>query len=363
MKAPIQLEHKPYDYSQLFFGDSDIARLDISADPQFKKLAETDEANFWGLNVISCSQDRWSEFPPHALSKFQKNLAYQTCMDSVVPNVFAYLSLIATDPQLRYLYSRISTMEHVHAMSYSSGVSQAFGAKAEEFLDIIYTDDNIKKRVEVELDVATRFIACVEQGWEESRENKKVLLELLVKVFILEGIKFPFSFFTSWTINKAYGNAAQGFSQLLVKIAVDEMQVHTTTGATLIKKLRKSAKFEPLFSSGWFSAMAASAFDAAVASELEWADYLLADGELQGFNHEICEHFIKYWAEKRKIELGLNVTPTIVKNDIEKWFDEYRNVNNKTTALQEMDSATYQKNTLINDLNKFNIREYRNAGN
>lgn len=349
----INLDNKPILTNRLFFGDSSVARLDLSYDPQFKKLAETDEANVWFLNIVSCSQDRWEEMPPNALSKFQKTLAYQTVLDSTVPDIFKYLSSIANDPWLQYLYSRISTMEHTHAMSYSSGVDQAFGAKATEFLDIIYTDDKIKARVDSELDVATRFVNAVHTNWEETTENKKLLLELLTKTFALEGVKFPFSFFTSWTLNRAYNNCAQGFSQLLIKISIDEMQVHTTVGATLIKKLSKSSQFSDLFESGWYQSMVNEVFTSVAKKEKEWAEYLLEDGEVPGFNQEICNHFIEYWVDRRLNEINLPRQFNVVKNDIEKWFDSYRSVNDKHSALQEVDNISYQIGQVRNDLSKF----------
>lgn len=349
----INLNSKPTHTNRLFFGDNSVARLDLSYDSQFKKLAETDEANVWFLNVVSCSQDRWDEMPPEALSKFQKTLAYQTVLDSTVPDVFKELSTIANDPWLQYLYSRISTMEHTHAMSYSSGVDQAFGAKATEFLDIIYTDPKIQDRISTELDVATRFISAVQSGWTESDANKMLLLELLTKIFYLEGIKFPFSFFTSWTLNRAYDNCAQGFSQLLIKIATDEMQVHTTVGSTLIKKLRKSPLFSHLFESGWYDDMATQALLDVVTREKDWSLYLLEDGEVPGFNEAICSHFIEYWADRRANEIGLTKPFNVTKNDIEKWFDSYRNINDKHSALQEIDNISYQVAQIRNDLSKF----------
>lgn len=349
----INLDNKPELNNRLFFGDSSVARLDLSYDPQFKKLAETDEANVWFLNIVSCSQDRWDEMPPNALSKFQKTLAYQTVLDSTVPDIFKYLSSIANDPWLQYLYSRISTMEHTHAMSYSSGVDQAFGAKATEFLDIIYTDPKIKDRIESELDVALRFVDAVHQGWEETLENKKLLLELLTKVFALEGIKFPFSFFTTWTLNRAYNNCAQGFSQLLIKISIDEMQVHTVVGASLIKKLRKSPLYTELFQTTWYEDMANEVFSQVASKEKDWAAYLLEDGEVPGFNQEICNHFIEYWTDRRLNEIGLEKQFNVTKNDIEKWFDSYRSVNDKHSALQEVDNISYQIGQVRNDLSKF----------
>ena len=349
----INLDNKPELNNRLFFGDNSVARLDLSYDPQFKKLAETDEANVWFLNIVSCSQDRWEEMPPNALSKFQKTLAYQTVLDSTVPDIFKYLSSIANDPWLQYLYSRISTMEHTHAMSYSSGVDQAFGAKATEFLDIIYTDPKIKDRIESELDVALRFVDAVHNGWEETLENKKLLLELLTKIFALEGIKFPFSFFTTWTLNRAYNNCAQGFSQLLIKISIDEMQVHTVVGASLIKKLRKAPLYAELFQTTWYEDMANEVFSQVASREKAWAEYLLEDGEVPGFNQEICNHFIEYWTDRRLNEIGLEKQFNVTKNDIEKWFDSYRSINDKHSALQEVDNISYQIGQVRNDLSKF----------
>lgn len=350
----INLEHKSTDTSSPFFGDyNGIGRLDLNYDSTFKKLAEIDEANFWGLNLVSCSQDRWDEFPPEALSKFQKNLGYQTIMDSLVPDVFNLLATIAQDPWLSYLYSRIHTMEKVHAFSYSSGVSQAFGAKAEEFLDIIHTDSKIKNRVTNEIEVAAKFMPAVYAGFTESDDNKKLLLEVLSRVLLLEGVKFPFSFFTSWTLNKAYNNCAQGFSQLLIKISIDELQVHTTIGQLLLKRLRKDKKFKQIFDSGWFDEMFTEMVKQTVESEIEWSDYLLEDGETLGFNAEINEHFIKYWADKWHTSIVGTSLFNLKKNDVEIWFDDYRNLNSKNSALQEIDSITYQKNTVVNDLYKF----------
>jgi len=352
----INLTRVPTETNKLFFGDNTVARLDMNYDTQFKKIAETDEANAWYLNVVSCKQDRWAELPPNALSKFQKTVAYQTVSDTLVPDVFVYLSSISTDPWLKYLYSRISTMEHTHAMSYSSGVDQAFGARANDFLNIIYSEPMIKERIESELKVGTEFVTAVQDGFDNNVENKKLLLELLFRVFMLEGVKFPFSFFTTWTLNRAYGNAIQGFSQLLIKISIDEMQVHTTTGANVMRKLRKSEDFKELFSNGWFDDMAYSVANEVATKEKEWATFLLEDGEVTGFNQAICDHFIEYWVDRRLQEIGLNRLYNVTKNDIEEWFDAYRNVNSKHAALQEIDNISYQIGQVQNDLSRFDTQ-------
>lgn len=349
----INLNHKPSTEHKLVFGEQDIGRLDLPFDPKFKALAEVDEANVWFLNVVSCSNDRWYEFPESAMKKFQLTLGYQTVLDSLVPDVFKYLSEIVTDPWLEYLYSRISTMEHTHALSYSSGVTQAYGAKATEFLDIIYTDPQIKTRIEHELALAEEFVQAVQAGWSNTEANRKLLLKLLVAIFALEGIKFPFSFFTSWTLNKGYNKCAQGFSQLLLSISVDELVVHTATGSNFINKLRKNSDFSEEFSSGWFDEMASTYMATVAEREIKWANYLLETGDEPGFNKAICEHFIHYWTDRRLREIKLPQQFNVKKNDIEEWFDEYRNVRDKQSSLQEISNVNYQIGQIQNDLDLF----------
>lgn len=348
----INLTTKPSEEHKLVFGAQDLGRLDLPYDKTFKNLASVDEANVWYLDVVSCSSDRWGAFPPSALSKFQLTLGYQTVLDSLVPDVFKALNEIVTDPYLKYLYSRISTMEHTHALSYSSGVTQAFGAKATEFLDIIYTDPQIKHRIDDELALISEFITAT-HNWSNTEYNRKLLLKVLVAVFCLEGIKFPFSFFTSWSLNKAYDNCAQGFSQLLLSIAVDEMTVHTATGSNFINKLSKSPDFHQEFKSGWFTTMAESYISRVVEKEINWATYLLESGNEPGFTLPICDHFIKYWADRRRKEINVPQQYNLQKNDIEMWFDEYRNVKNKSSALQEISNINYQIGKCVNDLHKF----------
>ena len=350
----INLNRIPTNDGRLFFADNGgVPNLTVGGSQRYKGLCDADEANFWSVNTVSCSQDRAEELPVNALSKFQKNIGYQTLVDTLVPDVYSYLSEIATDPYLSYGYSRIGTMEKIHAMSYSAGLVQAFGAKAEDFLNIIYTDQIIKDRIQDELEIALRFRSAVQAGWTETEDNAKLLIELLVKLLFLEGVKFPFSFLTTWTINRAFDNKLQGFSLTLIEIAKDEMQTHTTFHSHVLADLRLDPLFSPILKSKWFTDLVDNISISTTEKELAYADYLLIDGEIQGFNKQICEHFIKYWVDRRRRQLKLKPLYNLEKNDIEKWFDSYRNINGKSVALQEADSAAYQKGTVLNDLNRF----------
>ena len=349
----ICVKKKPKEHNQLFFGEyGNYVRIDKIQFPKIKALYESSESNTWFPNEIDYSKDivGWEKLPPRAKRMFKLNIGYQTLMDSGVTNIFSEIAKVASVSELQYLYKRISTEESIHSLTYSNGLSVVFGSEAEEILDMVYTDKVIQRRLDEEVDGADNFMKlCIEQRRSDD-EAKKALLMLLGATFLLEGIKFPFSFFVTWTLNKSYGNGIQGFSRALKLIAWDEMTVHTVTGSTILNMLRKdeSQGFSHLFD--WFDEEMYKLTERTVNSEMKWSKYLLEEGSVPGYNEEIGEHFIKYWADRRLKEIKLQPLYNEKKSDVIDWFNKYRDLNGTTTALQEADATNYQKGKLVNDM-------------
>lgn len=346
----------PKETTKLFFGDYDgFIRQENIQYPKIMELVEASESNTWFVNEIDYDADvvGWKDLPPEAQNKFEKNISYQNLMDSGVVRLFAEVSKVANVSELQYLYNRINTEENIHALTYSNGIDTVFGADAKRVLDRAYTDPVIQARIKNEQDGFDEFYdLCIIQGRQDD-EAKMSLLKLLGATFMLEGIKFPFSFYVTWAINKAYGYKIQGFSRALKLIGWDELTVHTVTGSTVINRLRKdkSQGFSHLFKE--FDAWLVEYAQTVVENELSWNDYLLEDGEIPGYNQEIGEHFIKYWAGKRCKEVHITDPFKEKKSDIIDWFNKYRDLNSTTTALQEAETTNYQKGKLKDDLSKF----------
>ncbi|MEO1941648.1 MAG: ribonucleotide-diphosphate reductase subunit beta, partial [Campylobacterales bacterium] len=196
----------PKEYNKLFFGDyGNFQRIDKVAYPIFRTLAERSEGNTWFMNEIDYTKDRKGVEKLDQVAKrmFHLNILYQNNMDSLVPNTFGLLSEIASDTWLSYLYSRIATEEQVHSLSYSNGLFQVFGERVTEILDHIYRDPILQRRTEKEIESANEFIQLVFKEEREDDAGKMALVKLLLRTYYLEGVKFPFSFFITWTINKA----------------------------------------------------------------------------------------------------------------------------------------------------------------
>jgi ribonucleoside-diphosphate reductase beta chain len=236
-------------------------------------------------------------------------------------------------------------------MTYSSGLARVFGADATKMLDHVYDDNILKHRMDNEIRDSQKLIDKAADGIV-SDDLKKALIVSLIRTYFLEGVRFPSSFFVTWTINKNNSNAIQGFSQALKLILWDELTVHTTTGLNVLKILYKdeSQGFYHLkdFIKETVYSIAEEVFD----SEMQWVDYLLKDGEIPGVTKNIMKHFLKYQIDFRIRALGFEPIYNEEKSDIIDWFNDYRDLNKTQVALQEADNTNYQKGALKNDLGR-----------
>lgn len=346
------LEKKPQEYNKLFFGDyGNFSRIDYITYDIFKKLAENSESNVWFSQEIDYSKDKkgYGDLGEKEQRMFHLNILYQNLLDSLVPNTFGLLSEISSDTYLSYLYSRINTEENIHAMTYSSGLMQVFGSKATEMLDWVYQDEVLKNRMNNDISAAQEFIELANTG-EVNDELKKALIRSLIRTYFLEGVRFPASFFVTWTINKNNGNCIQGFSQALKLILWDELTVHTTTGQNILKILLKDKDQGFWHLRKYIQEQVVLIANEVFYSEVEWAEYLLQEGEIPGYNKKIAEHFIKYMIDLRMRNIGVSPVYDEPKSEIIDWFNDYRNLNKTQIALQEADNTNYQKGALKNDL-------------
>ena len=316
-------------------------RTDKCSYPVFKQLYEAAFGKFWTVKMIDFSSDAegFKNLPSVAKRMFKLNNGYQSLMDSGVVNLYNELVMCTTNTELTLAYQYIAQNESIHAMSYSDGLVQMFGAEAEEIIDVVYTDPVVQTRLQSEVDYAEALSAT----------DMKSIFHVVVATYLLEHIKFPFSFFVTSSINKAYNNAINGFSMLIKKIAEDEMEIHYPTNANVIKLMIKEGLVDKEYAHDFIKKEA----DKVLASELKWNDYLQKEGPIPGYNKEIGEYFIKYQTNKAIRDCGVPVKEVIKPNDTIDWFNHYIDINNQVVAQQEQKSNQYQKGTLKNDLGRF----------
>jgi ribonucleoside-diphosphate reductase beta chain len=93
-------------------------------------------------------------------------------------------------------------------------------------------------------------------------------------------------------------------------------------------------------------------------AEKKWSDYLLDEGELAGYNRNINNAFIDYFADKTMTDIGLEPIYNTKKNDTIDWYNNYRKIKNQNTALQETSNTSYNKGVIQNDI-RLNIGRLR----
>jgi ribonucleoside-diphosphate reductase beta chain len=352
----ICVEKKPEERWRLFFGDNgNFLRIDRCDYPVFQNLYEKAFSDFWTHKVVDFSKDviGWDSLDEKAKRMFLLNNGYQALMDSGVTSVFSYFAEVCTNTELKVLYKYNDQNESIHAISYSYGLSQMFGGKAEEKLDIVYSDPIIKKRMDDEISYSDEFIKYVVYEKNTDDKAKELLLKEMIVTYMLEHIKFPFSFFVTWRINEGNNNAIQGFSQLLKLIAHDELTTHTVTHINVFKILRKEERqgFQHIIEKSLDFI-----YDYAkhvAEEEIKWNEYLFAEGDINGFTKSMGEHFIKYYTDKALTDLGLEKIYNEDKSDVIDWYERYRNINLQNSALQEVSNTMYQKGVTKNDLGRF----------
>jgi len=357
MQTPVIDVNKKPKENKIFLGEfGHFLRVDTVTHEIARKLKEQSEGNFWLPKVVPFDRDRvnFVHVPGDEQNAFKYNICYQNLMDSGVDSGYStILKKLASSSIWSMLYGRIAIEEQIHAESYSYALNEMFGSKSTEILDLVYTDPFIKTRMESEVElfaVAEKVLLEPESFTED--EKKKAILRLLLGVYLLESVKFPFSFLVTFTINKFNNSAIQGVARLIRLIAHDELNIHVPTGKNVMNILRneEEQEFSHLFKNGWFNDIAIEMTKEVVQQEIEWARYLLEGKSVRGLNMEISEHFIKYWAGVRLRDIGVKNIYNEPKSDIIDWFNDVRDINKQNVALQEAANISYQRGTLIDDL-------------
>jgi ribonucleoside-diphosphate reductase beta chain len=358
-KHIVSTEVIPQETWKLFFGDSEgMLRIDKTDYPVLMNTFKKGFSDAWAWTVVDFQSDilGWNKLDEVAQRIFLLNNGYQTVMDSGVVGIYNYLAMLATNTELKLGYQYIAQNESIHAASYSYGLSQMFGNEAEAKVNIVYEDEFIQQRMVDEVDFSDELFqkAIVEKRLDE--ETRSLIFKAIVATYVLEHIKFPFSFFSTWSLNRLYDNGINGFSNLLKLIAQDELDFHVPMNKNVLKILMKEKRqgFQEVFDTDFIYDYVKTVTSA----EKKWSDYLLDGGELAGYNRNINNAFIDYFADKTMTDIGLEPIYNTKKNDTIDWYNNYRKIKNQNTALQETSNTSYNKGVIQNDI-RLNIGRLR----
>jgi ribonucleoside-diphosphate reductase beta chain len=337
---------------KIFFGEySGFQRYDNPTYKFFVNMEEKQRNAFWNPNEISMTSDsqKFPELPEHIQEIMIRIWLFQTLMDSGQnKGLEDILSGLVTNSEAEAMFKTWGYFELIHSLSYSHLLRGIFSDSTKIF-DRIKDYPEIQHRIDREVQLYSD-LAKIDRN-DASEENKKLLLELLVNIFALEGIKFYVSFLITYVINDSYNNKIQGATRIIKLINFDE-DLHTSMSNGVLNILKKETNegFSELMKTEWFNEMVQSVFKQTYDSEMTFAKWLMSAGQIPTLTEKVFENFLKYYTDFRLQQLQHPKMFNQEKTDIVTWFDNYKDMNKDNVAAQESDMAVYSIGIMKNDI-------------
>ena len=196
---------------QIFFGEySGFQRYDDPAFPSAVKLEESMRNAFWNPNEISMKDDavKFHLMPTQVQDAMCSIWFYQTLMDSAQNRgLEETISLFVTNPEFEALFKTWGYFEMIHSLSYSHIIRGIFMDSTPVF-ERNFSNMDIINRVKSEIEQYSDIAAYAEDlaGAEFSKVNAKKIIELILTIYALEGIKFYASFLYTYLIHDRYAS-------------------------------------------------------------------------------------------------------------------------------------------------------------
>ncbi len=345
MKNIINFDNSIYDIHdvKIFFGEYDgIQRYDRFKYPVTEKLVRAMQAATWFPREVNFGKDR-AAFSSVLTKEFQEiykaNLLFQTMADSLANRFLDnILSEEITSPEWEAVIKWQAHQELVHSEAYSWNIREVF-SDPERFFNEGFNNTEIQKRLDIEIKAYDELEAKLQQ--EDDDTKKIAILEVLVRQYVLESIRFFVSFLYTFKINELNDQVLQGSENNIVLIANDE-QIHVAIFKQLINSLRdnKDENFYHLFD-GNFDSMVQGCFAEVIESELKWFDYLSSIQEIQGFTEDTIREFLEHYSTASMEGIKVSSPYTGVPNELTNFFKTKTNIRGQKSLAQETDLLSY----------------------
>jgi ribonucleoside-diphosphate reductase beta chain len=396
---------------KIFMGEySGFQRYDQPKYTFAVNIEEKMRNSFWNPKEISLVSDR-IKFPdlPEFIQEIETEiLLFQTLMDSGNNRgIDEVLSAMTTSPEFEAMFKTQAYFELLHSFSYSHILREVF-PDATAVFDSLKDRTEIHNRINKEIecfnkvakltnldeingareDIKNNVLKYIDRNKIEDQktlmtiwdifnisdntlklqfnadisevEQKKIILELIVRIYALESLKFYISFLVTYIINNSYNNKIQGIARIIKLINFDEdMHVLVMSDTLDALKTEQSEGFSELMNSEWYTNLVVDIFKEVVEDELTWGQHLLSFGPIPTLTMGVMDNFIKYYANARvKVLIGETIYDGAKKTDVEQWFENYKDINKDNTAQQEAEATNYNIGILKNDVIEGIIEKY-----
>ena len=299
-------------------GGVGMQRYDTLKYRQFDKLTDKQLGFFWRPEEVDVLRDAkdFKDLTDHEQHIFTSNLKRQILLDSVQGRAPSLVfGPLASLPELETWIATWTFSETIHSRSYTHIIRNVYsdpGRVFDEMLEvaeIIACANDITKYYDDLADYST-YYQMLGAGTHiingktveiSERELKKKLWLALASVNVLEGIRFYVSFACSWAfaeLKKMEGNAK------IIKFIARDENVHLAFTQQMLKILPQDDP-DYIQIRAETQAEVLAMFEAAVAQEKAWAQYLFKDGSMIGLNQQLLSDYVEWIANKRMTAIGM----------------------------------------------------------
>lgn len=330
---------------KIFFGKSDgIQRYDRMKYPITDKLTKVQQSSIWFPKEINYSKDMVglkNVLSDEHQEIYKANLLFQTLADSLANRFLDNcLSEYITCPNWERVIKWQSLFELIHSEAYSENIRKVY-SDAERFFNEGFKNKEIQSRLDLELNSYNSLESIMKSTEATLDEKKKVLIEVCLRQYALENLRFFISFLYTLHLNEINNQVLQGSVNNIILILNDEV-IHTTIFRHLILSLfnNKSEGFDHL--TDYMEDMAVIIFSEVIESEVSWFKYLSSICEFEGFTEVQIKEFLNHYAS-RALELIKVDNSNFVgnRNALVEFFESKKNVNGTKALAQETEILTY----------------------
>lgn len=330
---------------KIFFGKSDgIQRYDRFKYPVTDRLTKVQQTSLWFPREVNYAKDMVGIH--NVLSSTHKeiynsNLLFQTLADSLANRFLDnVLSEYITSPEWERVIKWQSLFELLHSEAYSENIRKVY-SDAEQFFNEGFKNKNIQNRLDLELKSYNELEQIMKDDSVELDEKKKAILEVCLRQYALENIRFFISFLYTYHLNEINEQVLQGSVNNITLILNDEI-IHTTIFRHLINSLMNNPDEGFSHLVDYKNTLAQEIFKEVIESEVNWFKYLSSIEEFEGFGETQIREFLNHYASRALELIKVDNKDFIgVRNNLVEFFESKKNLNNTKALAQETEILTY----------------------
>ena len=353
-KQIINIENVDTTKQPLFFGKGlNLQRYDKQRYKKIYDLFLQHLSFFWRPEEVSLEKERadYEQLTDHQKFIFTKNLGYQILLDSVQSRGISHLLEDCSNPELEAFAKTWEFFETLHSYSYTYIIKNVYANPSDVF-DNILTDPEIIKRTTS----VTKYYDTLINGLPDDslHERKKKLYLTLVRINILEGIRFYVSFACSYCF--AQNKTMEGNAKIISLINRDE-NLHLAFTQNVLKYLKTNDTegFTKIVKE--CQPTVEKMFKDAAEEEMEWARYLFKDGSMLGLNDEILIQYMKFLCNRRTKAVGVKNVFEDTVNPIQ-WIKNWTESKHVQVAPQETQIETYKVGSFKQDTSETDFSDF-----